>query len=78
MTPIRKSMSSARAKLIGGLLAVIATATTAAAQSTPALEPVTLRLGWTYIGGFSPLYLGVEKGFFREQGIDLKILGQRF
>jgi len=74
MTPIRKSMSSARAKLIGGLLAVIATATGAAAQSTPALEPVTLRLGWTYIGGFSPLYLGVEKGFFREQGIDLKIL----
>jgi NitT/TauT family transport system substrate-binding protein len=74
MTPIRKSMSLARAKLIGGLLAVIATATGAAAQSTPALEPVTLRLGWTYIGGFSPLYLGVEKGFFREQGIDLKIL----
>src|SRR5262245_34355131 len=73
MTPIRKSMSSARAKLIGGLLAVIATATGAAAQRTPALEPVTLRLGWTYIGGFSPLYLGVEKGFFREQGIDLKI-----
>ena len=35
---------------------------------------MTLRLGWTYIGGFSPLYLGVDKGFFREQGIDLKIL----
>ena len=74
MALIRKRMSSACAQLIGGLLAVIATATGAAAQSTPTLEPVTLRLGWTYIGGFSPLYLGVEKGFFREQGIDLKIL----
>ena len=70
MSLLKEGMS----KLIGGLLAVIATATGAAAQSTPAPEPVTLRLGWTYIGGFSPLYLGVEKGFFREQGIDLKIL----
>ena len=66
----RKGMN----KLLGGLLAGIATATGAAAQSKPPPEPVTLRLGWTYIGGFSPLYLGVEKGFFREQGIDLKIL----
>ena len=38
-----------------------------------ALEPVKLRLGWTYIGGFAPLFLGLEKGFFKEQGIDLTI-----
>src|SRR5262249_58295729 len=68
MTPIRKSMSSARAKLIGGLLAVIATATCAAAQSTPALEPVTLRLGWTYIGGFFPPLFRVGERFFPGRG----------
>jgi NitT/TauT family transport system substrate-binding protein len=55
------------------LLAIVASAAGAAAQNAQALEPVKLRLGWTYIGGFSPLFLGLEKGFFKEQGIDLTI-----
>jgi NitT/TauT family transport system substrate-binding protein len=66
-------MSFARATLLGALLAAVAGILNANAQTKPALEPVSLRLGWTYIGGFSPLYLGLEKGFFKEQGIDLKI-----
>ena len=70
----KSKKSFAQLRLVMGLLVAVATATSAVAQSTPALEPVTLRLGWTYIGGFSPWYLGVEKGFFKEQGIDLKIL----
>jgi NitT/TauT family transport system substrate-binding protein len=71
MNKLKKSFASSQ--FVMGLLVALATATSAAAQSTQTLEPVTLRLGWTYIGGFSPWYLGVEKGFFREQGIDLKI-----
>lgn len=62
------------ASLAGGLFIALIAATSAPAQSASTLEPATLRLGWTYIGGFAPLYLGVEKGFFKEQGIDLKIL----
>jgi NitT/TauT family transport system substrate-binding protein len=62
------------ASLAGGLFIALIAATGAPAQSASTLEPATLRLGWTYIGGFAPLYLGVEKGFFKEQGIDLKIL----
>jgi len=73
MRAFKNWIGSIRSGLIGGLLVLIASVTSAVAQNAPALEPATLRLGWTYIGGFSPLYLGVEKGFFREQGIDLKI-----
>jgi NitT/TauT family transport system substrate-binding protein len=73
MTEFRKRLSFSRLTFVGGLFAVLASATGAFAQSGAALEPVSLRLGWTYIGGFAPLYLGLEKGFFREQGIDLKI-----
>jgi NitT/TauT family transport system substrate-binding protein len=69
MREILKSTGPACAKFAAGLLVVIATATGAAAN-----DAVTLRLGWTYIGGFSPWYLGLEKGYFKEQGIDLKIL----
>jgi NitT/TauT family transport system substrate-binding protein len=72
MREFRSCMSLMPAGLIG-LLAIVSGTTSAFAQTASTLEPVTLRLGWTYIGGFSPLYLGVEKGFFREQGIDLKI-----
>jgi NitT/TauT family transport system substrate-binding protein len=67
----RKRIYRPSSSLFLGLLAVVAVATNAMAQT--ALEPVKLRLGWTYIGGFAPLFLGLEKGFFKEQGIDLTI-----
>jgi NitT/TauT family transport system substrate-binding protein len=37
-------------------------------------QKVTLRLGWTISGMFSPFYAGKEKGFFKDAGIDLQIL----
>jgi NitT/TauT family transport system substrate-binding protein len=36
-------------------------------------DKVSLRFGWSYGGEFAPLYLGVDKGFFKEQGIDLDL-----
>jgi NitT/TauT family transport system substrate-binding protein len=36
-------------------------------------DKVSLRFGWTYGGAFAPVYLGVEKGFFKEQGIDVDV-----
>src|SRR4051812_6830626 len=71
MTKFRQSNL---ASLAGGLFVALIAGTGAPAQSASTLEPAVLRLGWTYIGGFAPLYLGVEKGFFKEQGIDLKIM----
>jgi NitT/TauT family transport system substrate-binding protein len=44
----------------------------AQAQSPAKLEPVSFRFNWNYLGSYAPLYLGVAKGFFAEQGIDLK------
>ncbi len=38
-----------------------------------ALERVTLRLDWVLMGKCSPFFLGVEKGYYKNAGIDLKI-----
>jgi NitT/TauT family transport system substrate-binding protein len=43
-------------------------------QTPKPADQVTLRLGWSYGGPFAPIYLGVEKGFFAEKGIQLNIL----
>ncbi|MCO5090337.1 ABC transporter substrate-binding protein [Bosea sp. (in: a-proteobacteria)] len=43
---------------------------TANAQS---LEPVTFRFNWSWVGNYAPVVLGFTRGYFKEQGIDLKI-----
>ena len=47
----------------------------AALSSTPAsaLDDVSLRLNWQILGMHVPFYYGVEKGFYKDEGIDLKI-----
>jgi NitT/TauT family transport system substrate-binding protein len=47
----------------------------AALASTPAsaLDDVSLRLNWQILGMHVPFYYGVEKGFYKDEGIDLKI-----
>lgn len=47
----------------------------AALMSTPAraLDDVSLRLNWQILGMHVPFYYGVEKGFYKDEGIDLKI-----
>jgi NitT/TauT family transport system substrate-binding protein len=46
-----------------------------AALITPAAaqEKATLRLNWLIYGFHSPFYLGVEKGYYKAEGIDLEI-----
>jgi NitT/TauT family transport system substrate-binding protein len=54
-----------------GALAVLAAA--AASTSAPAQDAVSLRLNW-YVGGLHvPFYYGKERGFYKEEGIDLTI-----
>src|ERR1700744_3823072 len=38
-----------------------------------ALDDVSLRLNWQILGMHTPFYYGVEKGFYKDEGIDLKI-----
>src|SRR3954467_1927017 len=54
--------------IIGALAALAASTTMALAQ-----DAVSLRLNW-YFGGLQvPFYYGKEKGFYKEEGIDLTI-----
>jgi NitT/TauT family transport system substrate-binding protein len=44
----------------------------AAAQS---LERVTFRFNWSWVANYAPVVMGYQRGYFKEQGIDL-IIGQ--
>lgn len=58
-------------RLLIGLALTLAMAYSSAAAT---LEKVDFRLDWVPGAEFAPFYLGKEKGFFAEQGIDLNIL----
>lgn len=62
-------------KLASSLFAVMALATGAAAQSTDqAADKVVLQLNWFHLADHSPYYLGLERGYYEEEGIDLEII----
>ncbi len=42
--------------------------------SAQTLEPATLRLDWLASGYHAPFFLALERGYYRDQGIDLQIL----
>jgi NitT/TauT family transport system substrate-binding protein len=54
--------------LIFGLLASVL-----AANAAQALDKVTFRLNWLMYGFHTPFYLGVERGYYKDEGIDLTI-----
>ncbi|MCP4167323.1 MAG: ABC transporter substrate-binding protein [Chloroflexi bacterium] len=39
-----------------------------------ALVPIEFRLNWTLYGEHAPFYLGVDKGFYEEEGLDVSII----
>ncbi len=45
----------------------------ALAGSAAAQERATLRLNWLIYGFHSPFYLGVERGYYKAEGIDLEV-----
>jgi NitT/TauT family transport system substrate-binding protein len=57
-----------------GALAILALAALLAPAQSAEPDKVKLRLGWSYIGMFAPIYLGMDKGYFKGQGIDLEVL----
>lgn len=54
--------------LMLGLLAALLTSTAAQAQ-----DKVTFRLNWLMYGFHTPFYLGVERGYYKDEKIDLTI-----
>ena len=57
-----------RTTLISGLLAVLLASTAAQAQ-----DKVTFRLNWLLYGFHTPFYLGLERGYYKDEKIDLTI-----
>jgi NitT/TauT family transport system substrate-binding protein len=68
-------------KSLGALAAVAVLVATAApswfvgsAQAQQKLTPVTVRLAFNYNGHRSPYLLGKDKGFYKEEGLDVSVL----
>lgn len=63
-------MTLRRSIVIALALAVVATAVPTGAL---AMDKATFRLSWLISATAAPFYLGLDKGFYREEGIDLAI-----
>jgi NitT/TauT family transport system substrate-binding protein len=62
--------------LVFSVLAVAAACAgqTRAAAGDDTLTPIKLRLNWQMKGEFTPFIVAVEEGFFRAEGLDVKVL----
>lgn len=56
------------------LAVVLLTVSMLGSSHALATEPVTLRLDWSILGHHSPFYLALERGYYRDLGLDVKIL----
>jgi NitT/TauT family transport system substrate-binding protein len=56
--------------LMAAIAAVAAFATSSSAQT---LEPFPFRLNWTLYGEHAPFFVALDKGFYKDEGLDVKI-----
>jgi len=57
-----------------GALTILAAAATAEAQTAPGVkQPVSLRFSWKFKGEYGPLFAALDKGYFAEEGLDVKL-----
>lgn len=61
-----------RRRLVSGAGLLAVSSRLARAQS---LQRATFRFNWSWVGNYAPVVLGVQRGYFRELGVDL-VLGQ--
>jgi NitT/TauT family transport system substrate-binding protein len=62
-----------RRSIFAAVVALAAAVAAPLAQAQQTLTPVSLRLNW-YLGGLHvPFYYGKERGFYKDEGIDLTI-----
>src|SRR5262245_11408805 len=64
-----------RRHFLAGSAAVAGTGFVARRARAQALEKVSFRFNWSWVGNYAPVVLGRDRGYFKEQGIDL-IVGQ--
>jgi NitT/TauT family transport system substrate-binding protein len=65
-------MSKKRLRILTSLALLAASNCTGLAEPTRKLEPVTIaQFGHVFL--YMPLYVAVDKGFFKEQGLDVKL-----
>ena len=38
-----------------------------------ALEKTNLRFNWSWVGNYAPIVMGVQRGYFKELGVDLRL-----
>jgi NitT/TauT family transport system substrate-binding protein len=62
-----------RRTALAAALAASGSVSLARAARAQRLEPVTFRLNWLLYGFHTPFYLGKERGYYAEEGIDLTI-----
>jgi NitT/TauT family transport system substrate-binding protein len=55
------------------LIGLMAAATMAASAVAMAADAVSLRLNWYIVGAHAPFLYGKERGFYKEEGIDLTV-----
>jgi len=67
----RRAVIMKRRFLLSGMILLMVLGST---FPSLALDRVTLRLDWVLMGKGSPFFVGVEKGYYKEVGIDLTIL----
>lgn len=60
-------------KSLPAMLAVAAVSMAATIASAGAADQASLRLNWVLIGQHPPYYLGLERGYYADEGIDLTI-----
>ena len=70
---IRRLLKPVHALAVGALVACALAAAVPAAAAKD-LVPVTVRLAFNYNGHRSPYLLGVDKGFYADEGLDVKVL----
>lgn len=77
-TLFRISLLLALALVVSACAVPAAPIAVAPAAEAPAVEqgpvPLDFRLNWTLYGEHAPFFLGVEKGFYLDEGLDVKIL----
>lgn len=70
MSILSKNYLLSKAFLIGSLAVLPSlTINTQAAD----LERVSVRMDWVYSGYHAPFFVGVKKGFYRDEGLDVKV-----
>ena len=66
-------MTMKRGILVAAILVLTACGESAQQTGNAALEPVTLRIDWISSAYHAPFYLGVERGYYKDAGLDLTI-----